>query len=244
MTDTVDLNTNLSDSAALYNTGNIQPVAAGIPATGSVFNSDPLSLFSQNKSTGFGSSSIFSGSGSSNFQDDMLMSGFDFDSLVYDPNTQTIMRDKTRQAQNQIQTDGQTAQTAVTQGQSGIQSENQSTPNFSELDNYLVKETDTKTSANSSIGKTAGAAIGCSLPLAENLLTGIKSGKFLKGINWKQLAVTCPVVGLAGLGIGYVVDKLINQFKQKQGTQTLAGTSDSKQTQQIQQQQTTLPQAA
>lgn len=245
MTDTVDLNTNLSDSTALYNTGNLAPASVNVPSgtTGSVFNSDPLSLFSQNKSTGFGSSSIFPGNGSSNFQDDILMSGFDFDSLVYDPNTQTIMRDKTQQAQNQIQAQGQTAQTAVAQGQSGIQNANGNTPNFSELDNYLIKDTNTNTPANSNIGKAAGAAIGCSLPLAENLLTGIKSGKFLKGLNWKQLAVTCPVVGLAGFGIGYVVDKLINQFKQKPETQLSAGTPGAQQGQ-IQQQPTVLPQAA
>lgn len=49
-----------------------------------------------------------------------------------------------------------------------------------------------------SFGKKAGAVLGFLAPIANLLATGSK--------DWKQLFKTCPLLGIAGFGIGYLVD--------------------------------------
>lgn len=236
MTDTVNLNTN-SVNGTMTGQANagygLVPAANGTntAASGSIFKSDPLSLFSSTGTSGVSSSSIFPGQSSSNFQGDLMMSGMDFDSLVYDPKTQTIMRDKTKQAQTaasaqnvsaavQNSTNQQNDLEFTSQGQNQTtQNNTQGNLNFSELNNYLVKKDNTLTE-NSNIGKAGGAVIGFTAPIAEKLLSGAKSKTFLKGINWKQLAVTCPIIGLAGFGIGYVLDKVIDSLKKARPAQS------------------------
>ena len=49
-----------------------------------------------------------------------------------------------------------------------------------------------------SFGKKTGAVLGFLAPIANLLATGSK--------DWKQLFKTCPLLGIAGFGIGYLVD--------------------------------------
>ena len=49
-----------------------------------------------------------------------------------------------------------------------------------------------------SFGKKSGAVLGFLAPIASHLISGSK--------EWKQLFKTCPLLAIAGFGIGYLVD--------------------------------------
>ncbi len=52
-----------------------------------------------------------------------------------------------------------------------------------------------------SFAKKSGAVLGFLAPIANLLISGSK--------DWKQLFKTCPLLGIAGFGIGYLVDSCI-----------------------------------
>ena len=151
-----------------------------------------------------------------------MMSGFDFDSLSYDAQSGTIVR--SAQPQNR----------QVPQLQNNVQQNNAGTLNFeslpqdiqqpgnlpaeqnlSELDNYLVKNETNQQNKPSNSGKAICTTLGFLAPVGERVAAGIKSGGIMKALNWKQLAVTCPIIGLAGFGVGFVIDKIMDSFKNK-----------------------------
>ena len=180
-----------------------------------------------NKQTETGNS-LFGPLKSNNFySDDFMMSGFDFNSLSYDANTGTIMQKKTvpnpQDQQSLALQDNTGLNTPLNQqqftGVSQAAAGQQQGLNFNELNNYLVREDDNKQNKPSNIGKIAGTTIGLLAPVGERVAAGMKSGGILKAMNWKQLAVTCPIIGLAGFGIGFIADKIINSFKGSKSAQ-------------------------
>lgn len=206
MTDSLSLNTNLL-SGNNYSAGTgIQPFSAPTTASGSLFS--PIQ------------------SNSSAYTNDFMMSGLDFDSLAYDPQTGSIFQQKPAQnPQPQAQALPQLNNNAGVQTftsapvaqqnpqQQVVPQNSNGQPNLSELDNYLVKDDNAKPQTPSNICKKAGAAVGFLAPVAERVWAGLKSGSVIKALNLKQLAVTCPIIALAGYGIGYLADGIISSIK-------------------------------
>lgn len=80
-----------------------------------------------------------------------------------------------------------------------------------------------------SFGKKSGAVLGFLAPIASHLISGSK--------EWKQLFKTCPLLAIAGFGIGYLVDSCIEAnranaadaaAKQDKQSQILAQSSQQK----------------
>lgn len=213
-------------------------------------SSNPLSLGAKNNNSLFGPLQS-----SNTYSNDFMMSGFDFNSLSYDSKTGTIFQQKPVQ-DNKVQTPsnqnnnlgGLNFSSAPLQqaGNNSLMGGGLSAqePNFSELNNYLTKQENVKQPTPSNIGKIAGATIGFSAPIAERVVAGLKNGSVLKALNWKQLAVTCPIIALAGYGIGVLADKVINSFRgvkpQAQANNVETAQQQVAQTQQAQTQQVPL----
>lgn len=234
MTDSVNLNTNVAATTAAV------PVATTQATTTQAFNSNPNSIWAASDPFNLGlntaSNSLFSTSSSSNFSDDIMMSGIDFNSLSYDPNSQSIVKTVNPQQQQVAQTvPPQQAQTQQTPqiGQNnnaqnismlGSDQPQQPNVNLSELDNYLVKKDENQQDKGIS-WKTGGAIVGGLAPLADKLLSAIKNPSVLKSINWKQMAVTCPIIALAGFGIGSLLSNVFG--KKTEQPQQVAQTQQS-----------------
>ena len=81
---------------------------------------------------------------------------------------------------------------------------NNSVNNSAQLDNYLLAK-----------DKNALAFLGFLAPAAGKIVQLFKGGKFKDLFKFKQLAVACPVVALAGFGIGSLIDSYINSQRAK-----------------------------
>ena len=227
MTNGVGLNTSLLNGINFTGGNNFNMAATNTNNTASSANS----LFNPVQST------------TNLYSDDFMMSGFDFDSLSYDAQSGTIVR--SAQPQNR----------QVPQLQNNVQQNNAGTLNFeslpqdiqqpgnlpaeqnlSELDNYLVKNETNQQNKPSNSGKAICTTLGFLAPVGERVAAGIKSGGIMKALNWKQLAVTCPIIGLAGFGVGFVIDKIMDSFKNK-NTANAPQTNPAEAPQQIQQAQ-------
>lgn len=125
-------------------------------------------------------------------------------------NTQTDLTQQAPQSQQPVQT---VSQQPVTQPQYDVANPQQQTtatqnPQFtgSELNGCLADtqgdDVDYTKSGNpykkASFGKKSGAVLGFLAPIASHLISGSK--------EWKQLFKTCPLLAIAGFGIGYLVD--------------------------------------
>ena len=137
-------------------------------------------------------------------------------------NTQTDLTQQVPQSQQPVQTVSQqpvtqpqydVTQQQVAQPQYDVASPQQQTtatqnPQFtgSELNGCLADtqsdDVDYTKSGNpykkASFGKKSGAVLGFLAPIASHLISGSK--------EWKQLFKTCPLLAIAGFGIGYLVD--------------------------------------
>ena len=195
-------------------------------------SSNPLASGTKNNNSLFGPLQS-----SNTYSNDFMMSGFDFNSLSYDAKTGTIFQQKPVQ-DNKVQASvnqknnagvlnflSEPLQQTGTSSLTGNVSSQE--PNFSELNNYLTKQENAQQPTPSNIGKIAGAAVGFSAPIAERVVAGLKNGSVIKALNWKQLAVTCPIIALAGYGVGFLADKIINSVK---GVKPQVQTTDTQQT--------------
>lgn len=233
MADALSLNTSLVNGS---NFGMGNGFTAPVPAFG---NNNSASIWTSNSTS---TSNLAPLQNNNFYNDDFMMSGFDFKSLVYDEKTQSIKRDTSKQTQPQaqVQAQPQVQQQAQIQPQTQVQNMSIATPqqpvtqtqpavttqanapagqttqagevDFSELNNCLVKDKEQPVS-NSKIGKIGGAVLGFLAPIGEKLISGLKNKAVLKSINWKHLAVTCPIVALAGFGIGSMLDGFLNSKK-------------------------------
>ena len=138
-------------------------------------------------------------------------------------NTQTDLTQQVPQSQQPVQTVSQqpvtqpqydvTPQQVAQQPQYDVANPQQQTtatqnPQFtgSELNGCLAEpqgdDVDYTKSGNpykkASFGKKSGAVLGFLAPIASHLISGSK--------EWKQLFKTCPLLAIAGFGIGYLVD--------------------------------------
>lgn len=136
-------------------------------------------------------------------------------------NTQTDLTQQVPQSQQPVQTVSQqvtqpqydVTQQQVAQPQYDVANPQQQTtatqnPQFtgSELNGCLADtqsgDVDYTKSGNpykkASFGKKSGAVLGFLAPIASHLISGSK--------EWKQLFKTCPLLAIAGFGIGYLVD--------------------------------------
>ena len=154
-------------------------------------------------------------------------------------NTQTDLTQQVPQSQQPVQT---VSQQPVTQPQYDV-TQQQTTatqnPQFtgSELNGCLADtqgdDVDYTKSGNpykkASFGKKSGAVLGFLAPIASHLISGSK--------EWKQLFKTCPLLAIAGFGIGYLVDSCTESnranaadaaAKQDKQSQILAQSSQQK----------------
>lgn len=63
--------------------------------------------------------------------------------------------------------------------------------------------------------KKSGVVLGLLAPVAGKLIQLCKGGKFSELFKFKQIAIACPVVGLAGLAIGSLIDSYVNSQRAK-----------------------------
>lgn len=137
-------------------------------------------------------------------------------------NTQTDLTQQVPQSQQPVQT---VSQQPVTQPQNDVTPQQVAQPQYdvanpqqqttatqnpqftgSELNGCLAEpqgdDVDYTKSGNpykkASFGKKSGAVLGFLAPIASHLISGSK--------EWKQLFKTCPLLAIAGFGIGYLVD--------------------------------------
>ena len=117
-------------------------------------------------------------------------------------NTQTDLTQQVPQSQQQV---AQPQYDVANSQQQTVATQN---PQFtgSELNGCLAEpqgdDVDYTKSGNpykkASFGKKSGAVLGFLAPIASHLISGSK--------EWKQLFKTCPLLAIAGFGIGYLVD--------------------------------------
>lgn len=117
-------------------------------------------------------------------------------------NTQTDLTQQVPQSQQQV---AQPQYDIANPQQQTVATQN---PQFtgSELNGCLAEpqgdDVDYTKSGNpykkASFGKKSGAVLGFLAPIASHLISGSK--------EWKQLFKTCPLLAIAGFGIGYLVD--------------------------------------
>lgn len=63
--------------------------------------------------------------------------------------------------------------------------------------------------------KKSGAVLGLLAPVAGKFVQLFKGGKFSELFKMKQIAIACPVVGLAGLAVGSLIDSYVNSQRAK-----------------------------
>lgn len=109
---------------------------------------------------------------------------------------------------------------------SGVNNSSVETPE--ELNNYLLaRDKNIATTENGNIyrktdkNKGTFTLLGFLAPLAGKVVQLFKGGKFKDLFKFKQLAIACPVVALAGYGIGTLVDGYINSQRAKAADATV-----------------------
>lgn len=81
--------------------------------------------------------------------------------------------------------------------------------------------------------KKTGAALGFLAPLTGKFVQLFKGGKLTKVFNLKQLVTVCPMIAIAGYGIGSLLDGCINSNRAKKADETARQFAQTQQPQQI-----------
>lgn len=193
MADTVSLNTNI---------GNTQNIGLG---TTTAQNTTTTATAQNNKSL----NSIFSNNSlnatTNDYSNDLMMSNLNFSSIASGQAPQNTT--PIEQAQIQPQQEQQApAKTAL---------------NSNPIDPLTGCLAEQNTPKKSNIGKLVGAICGFLAPLAGKVV-GLCKGQNIKTLfNLKQLAITCPLIGAAGLGVGVLVDSYLDTKNAKKPLQQL-----------------------
>lgn len=193
MADTVSLNTNI---------GNTQNIGLG---TTTAQNTTTTATAQNNKSL----NSIFSNNSlnatTNDYSNDLMMSNLNFSSIASGQAPQNTT--PIEQAQIQPQQEQQApAKTAL---------------NSNPIDPLTGCLAEQNTPKKSNIGKLVGAIGGFLAPLAGKVV-GLCKGQNIKTLfNLKQLAITCPLIGAAGLGVGVLVDSYLDTKNAKKPLQQL-----------------------
>lgn len=193
MADTVSLNTNI---------GNTQNIGLG---TTTAQNTTTTATAQSNKSL----NSIFSNNSlnatTNDYSNDLMMSNLNFSSIASGQAPQNTT--PIEQAQIQPQQEQQApAKTAL---------------NSNPIDPLTGCLAEQNTPKKSNIGKLVGAIGGFLAPFAGKVV-GLCKGQNIKTLfNLKQLAITCPLIGAAGLGVGVLVDSYLDTKNAKKPLQQL-----------------------
>ena len=81
--------------------------------------------------------------------------------------------------------------------------------------------------------KKTGAALGFLAPLTGKFVQLFKGGKLTKVFNLKQLVTVCPMIAIAGYGIGSLLDGCINSNRAKRADETARQFAQAQQSQPI-----------
>ncbi len=154
--------------------------------------------------------------GLANYADDIMMSGLNFNlQNNLQPTTQTGGQALTGQTPLPLNQTTQQTTTQTTNAQQSFTSNSEQLP--SELDGLLVQQDkgvacteNGNTYKKSTLGKLVGGIAGFFTPLASKIVDLMKGGKISELFKFKQLAIVCPALALAGVGIGALVDGFIN----------------------------------
>ncbi len=166
--------------------------------------------------------SIFSNSAFSpvvnDYNGDFMMSNMDFSALAGQLNNQiqqtapAQVQNPQPQSQNQTTSQVQNPVPQVAQNQTPAFTSNPQQPDMNGLNGCLTDNTQAK---KSNIGKVAGASLGFLAPIAGKIVDVCKGQAFKDVFKVKQLAVTCPILGVVGLGVGMLVDGFLNSKREK-----------------------------
>lgn len=184
----------MADTVSLNtNIGNTQNIGLG---TATAQNNKSLnSIFSNNSLNAT----------TNDYSNDLMMSNLNFSSIASGQAPQNTT--PIEQAQIQPQQEQQApAKTAL---------------NSNPIDPLTGCLAEQNTPKKSNIGKLVGAIGGFLAPLAGKVV-GLCKGQNIKTLfNLKQLAITCPLIGAAGLGVGVLVDSYLDTKNAKKPLQQL-----------------------
>lgn len=143
---------------------------------------------------------------SGNYEEDILMPDFlkTENALKQTQNTQTP---------NQLQ--AQTDNTAETQQAQPQIDESKLTNSLLARDKSLAFTDKGNIYRKTSTAKTGLAILGFLAPAAGKIIDLFKGGKISELFKFKQLAIACPAVALAGYGVGSLIDGYINSNRAK-----------------------------
>lgn len=182
------------------------------------------------------SASLFSNSSlpANSYDNDIMMSGINFGQLTTPINTQEVQNNNPVQTSNQAQTQTsvpseQTQQTVLSFTQNKNIPQSEQSGIIPEISNLIATESAQEEPKSSNIAKILGATAGLLAPLAGKVVGLFKGGSFKSLFKLKELAVTCPILGMVGLGVGMLVDSCIDSQKSKQQSNTPTQEQNQKQ---------------
>lgn len=141
------------------------------------------------------------------YSNDLMMANLNFSSI---PTGQTQQTNQTTEQNQSAQAPQQTQQNITTP---------QFTSNGQATDALTGCLADKNANKKSNIGKLLGGIAGFLAPLAGKVI-GLCKGQSVKALfDLKQLAITCPLIGAAGFGVGVLVDSYLDTKNAKQPQQ-------------------------
>lgn len=149
---------------------------------------------------------------SGNYEEDILMPDFlkTENTLKQTQNTQTP-----NQLQAQTDNTAQQNNTAETQQAQPQIDESKLTNSLLARDKSLAFTDKGNIYRKTSTAKTGLAILGFLAPAAGKIIDLFKGGKISELFKFKQLAIACPAVALAGYGVGSLIDGYINSNRAK-----------------------------
>lgn len=183
----------------------------GMPFSGNGVNNN------SNSSNNNNSNSLLNFSPSANaYEDDLMMSNMNFAAIAGSACTPVpqASSDKTQTQGSEPSFSGGTSDKAAIDSQSNTASAMGS----QELNGYLASKVGDGYSQTekggvykkSDAAKVAGFTLGALAPATGKFIDWFRGGSFKALFKSKQLAIACPVVALAGLAVGALVDNNIN----------------------------------
>lgn len=170
-----------------------------------------------------------------NYENDMMMANIDFSQIGAastgnaNANTPAVQSQLTGNLSTE-QNNSLTAKTPVLSFKGNDANPvNETRQEQNELDGYLVQKdknvgyTESNNRYVKSNGyKKAGFVAGLLAPMTGKIVKLFKGGKFKELFRFKPLAIACPAVALAGLGIGALLDGHINSKRAKAADENAA----------------------
>ena len=172
----------------------------------------PLARLNNNSS--LNPASIFSTNGTSpmgnNYQNDIMMKNLNFGALAQSMGQNSTQNASGTPQNSQIQSSAQNQQTSF--GKTEDETKKAMTEYLKQ--NQSVQNSSSQTNKSSYIGKLLGFVGGLLAPLAGKAVKLLQGGSFKDLFKLKELAVSCPILGVVGLGVGMLVDSCIDANKE------------------------------